>query len=332
MNLELPPYPELTYKGEENFSQQALQLFYYQAAHNPVYCQYLQLLNIDPESIKQLRDIPYLPVSLFKSHSVTCRPGKTPEQIFLSSRTTGGTPSRHLVFQPEWYKKIARAGYTSLVGDLSNTTFLSCLPSYRENSSSSLIFMVEDFAQASGHPLIEETAVQGNLPFQLQQIIAQGRKPVLFGVTAALLPLAEKFSGLEIPFTLIETGGMKGKGKEITRAELHMELRNSFSNAEIISEYGMTEMLSQAYSSPADPEKFTLPPWAKISIREQRDPLSNSYKPGRGAINMTDLANIDSCAFLALEDLAELFSDGRFSVLGRMDKSEIRGCNLLIEG
>lgn len=302
-----------------------------QAARNPVYCEWCRLLGMKTEEVDSIEKIPFLPVRFFKSHSITCYPDREPERWFESSRTTGQTPSRHALYRPEWYSRVSCKIFQDNFGPLAGFGFVSLLPSYRQNPASSLITMVEDFARASGVPLVQDEAAMADLPDQLNTIREAGRKPVLFGVTFALLQATEQFSGYDEPFTLIETGGMKGHGKEITRQELHKILADAFPKADIRSEYGMTEMLSQGYTGQSRSERFTLPAWCRVLVREPRDPLSALDGAGKGVINMIDLANLDTCCFLALDDLCERFADQSFTVLGRMDQAEIRGCNLLVE-
>lgn len=302
-----------------------------QARKNPVFGEWCRLLGVKRESVRSLNQIPFLPVRLFKSRTITSRPGIDPVRWFESSRTTGQVPSRHGLYRPEWYSRVSRQIFESRFGPLSGFGLVSLLPSYRRNPFSSLIAMVEDFALASGVALAGDEEAATRLPEILDAIGAQGRTPLVFGVTYALLKAAERFAGYQGAFLLVETGGMKGMGKEITREELHKTLHQAFPRADIRSEYGMTEMLSQAYTGQSLSNRFTLPAWAGVLVREPRDPLSSFSGPGKGAINMIDLANLDTCAFLALDDLCERFADGTFSVLGRMDQGEIRGCNLLVE-
>lgn len=310
------------------FEDAALKVFRYQARANPVYGRWLTLLKRPPEAIERLVDIPFLPIQFFKSQIVWCLPGREAAQIFCSSRTTGQVPSQHLVYDLGLYAQSARLGYQQVFEPPEQYYFISLLPSYSQTGESSLVHMVHGFAQTAGQHggahRIEPTIYA--LEAALAAAQAQGKRPVLFGVTHALLALAEA-GVLSSPFLLIETGGMKGRGPELTRAELHLRLQAAFPAADIRSEYGMTELLSQGYTQASGSESFVFPPWVQATLRDVYEPLAPSQR-GRGGLNLIDLANLDSCAFIATEDQAEA-TEGGFRILGRLDQAEIRGCNLL---
>ncbi len=310
------------------FEDAALKVFRYQARANPVYGRWLILLRRSPETIERLADIPFLPIQFFKTQTVWCLPGRSASQIFCSSRTTGQVPSRHLVHDLGLYTESARLGFERVFGPLSGCYFISLLPSYSQTGESSLVHMVHGFAQAAGQRegahRIEPTIADLEIALAAAQV--QGKQPALFGVTHALLALA-KAGSLSTPFLLIETGGMKGRGPELTRAELHLRLQEAFLAADIRSEYGMTELLSQGYTQASGSESFVFPPWVQATLRDVYEPLAPSQR-GRGGLNLIDLANLDSCAFIATEDQAEATESG-FRILGRLDQAEIRGCNLL---
>jgi hypothetical protein len=305
----------------------ALELFRFQYQHNPLYRRYTQTLGVNPGAVLRLEDIPFLPVSFFKTHTV-----KTtefiPETVFTSSGTTGMVSSRHEIKDLGLYQRSFRTAFEYFYGSITDWSVIGLLPSYLERSSSSLVLMVDDLIKGSGHPqsgfyLYEHEALYK----VLQQLEAQGQKTLLIGVTFALLDFAEKYS-LSLRHTVImETGGMKGRRRELTRAELQAFLTNQLGVATIHAEYGMTELLSQAYSPGYG--LFTCPPWMRVLVRSEDDPLEVRLQ-GEGILNVIDLANRWSCAFLATDDVGRIFPDGRFEVSGRVDNSDIRGCSLLV--
>ncbi|MFL5728608.1 MAG: acyl transferase [Cytophagaceae bacterium] len=310
-----------------NFEEKALSLFRYQAVNNPVYKQYLKCLSVDPFSVRELTKVPFLPIRFFKSHDVVS--GKPPiREVFSSSGTTGAERSRHLIADPELYRKTSLEIFRRFYGDISEYLFMALLPSYQENPGSSLIYMINYFMKESGK------LSPGFLPkdysgFQiaLKEARSAGRKIVLFGVSFALLDLATHYPGIDLSgLILIETGGMKGRREEMTREELHETLKTAFNLTSIHSEYGMTELLSQAYSKGEG--IFETAPWMKVFIRDINDPFSPSNS-GNGGINIADLANVDSCAFIETEDIGRKAGENTFEVLGRFDNSDVRGCNLL---
>ena len=324
-----------TYKNQlqnlraDLFEEQALALFRYQAQHNPVYREYLGYLRVNAQAIDSLYRIPFLPISFFKSHQV-----KTGEfqarVVYQSSGTTQQSRSKHYLPDDAFYKNHARRIFESFYGPLTDHVFLALLPSYLEQGQSSLVAMVDYFMSQSGQQqpgfyLHDHQALLAHLA----QARESGKKVVLFGVTYALLDLAEEVPpGSLREVIVIETGGMKGRRREMVRQELHASLQEAYGVSSIHSEYGMTELLSQAYSRGEG--LFQAPVWLKVLLRDPNDPLTLIPGSRTGGINLIDLANIDSCAFLETQDLGRLHPQGLFEVLGRFDNSDIRGCNLLV--
>ena len=311
-----------------NFSSAALQIFQYQAASLPVYRNFLQLLDIRPDDITDLHQIPFLPVSLYKNNMVIAE-GYTPQLIFESSGTTGSNTSRHPVADIEIYKQSIRRGFELMYGNPQEYCILGLLPSYLERKNASLIFMVNYLMQLSGNP---RNGFYLDNQLQLHETLryneANSIKTILLGVSFALIDFAENFS-MPLQHTLVmETGGMKGRRKEMTRQELHEILKQSFHVRAIHSEYGMTELLSQAYSQGNG--KFSTPPWMQILIRDADDPFYLLPENKNGLINIIDLANIYSCSFIETQDTGILYDAHTFSVTGRFDTADIRGCNLLV--
>jgi phenylacetate-coenzyme A ligase PaaK-like adenylate-forming protein len=329
MNMELRQRIfSLTNTGE--FNELALDIFKYQAVNNITYKEYINALGIIPVSVKSTEEIPFLPVSFFKSHHLMTGEDP-PETFFESSGTTGTTTSRHYISDLSIYKESFISGFKHFYGEPSGYFFAALLPSYKERENSSLIYMMNNLIQNSKFP---DSGFFNNdslkLIKTLEKIKEDGRKGILLGVSFALLDLAEKYAPDLSGLIVIETGGMKGRRKEITRQELHSVLKSGFNVKTIHSEYGMTELLSQAWSKGAG--LFYCPQWMKVVIRDPQDPLTVFDKPGSsGGINIIDLANINSCSFLSVNDLGKLHEDGGFEVLGRFDDSDIRGCNLLVE-
>ncbi len=312
----------------EDFKQTALDIFRVQAESNPVYSSFVRNLGIDPRSVSTVEQIPFLPIGFFKSHKVVTG-GGTPELVFESSGTTGVNTSRHYVKDPGLYERSFLTTFRNQYGIPEEYCILALLPSYLEQQHSSLVYMTHRLIEKSGHP--DSGFYLDNLDAlvkMLKQRIADRHPTLLFGVSFALLDLAEQ-SPMQLPpeVILMETGGMKGRRKELVREELHEILCSSLGKPVIHSEYGMTELLSQAYSHGHN--RFTAPPWMKIAIRDPHDPLEPAG-PGRtGGINVIDLVNIHSCAFIATADLGRVYEDGSFEVMGRFDHADIRGCNLL---
>lgn len=313
----------------KNFERQALTVFQHQAVHCKVYKDFIHLLNIDVKSIQHVNQIPFLPIQFFKSHSIVSNTNPV-EEIFLSSGTTGMSQSKHLVTNVSLYEKSYLKAFEQFYGDITEYTVLALLPSYLERNGSSLIYMVEDLINKSknsdsGFYLHNHQELYD----KLQEQESKQAKTILIGVSFALLDFIEKFN-CNLKHTIVmETGGMKGKRKEMIREELHAELKKGFGVQNIHSEYGMTELLSQAYFN--DSQKFNCPPWMKILIRDTEDALSLLPIGKSGGINVIDLANVNSCSFIATQDLGKVYNDGTFDVLGRFDNSDIRGCNLLIQ-
>jgi phenylacetate-coenzyme A ligase PaaK-like adenylate-forming protein len=330
MGFELPNVKNLQKKvfsirNEEECLQIAREVFLYQFLTNPVYAAYCRAIKRTPETVGQLTQIPFLPIQFFKSHQV-CTGTFTPDLVFKSSGTTGANTSRHFVKDRSVYEESFLSCFEHFYGKPENLCVLGLLPSYLEREGSSLVYMVNHLIQKSEHPLSGFYLYDHQkLNETLTALEQQGQKTVLFGVSYALLDFAEAFP-MPLKHTIIlETGGMKGRKKELTKAELYAQLGNAFSLNEIHSEYGMTELLSQGYAVNG---LYRTPPWMKILLREETDPFSFSQRTG--AMNIIDLANIHSCSFIATDDLGRLHDDGRFEVLGRMDNSDIRGCSQLV--
>ncbi len=311
------------------FQKTALAIFRHQAAHCAVYKAYINNLNVDPAAITAVEEIPFLPISFFKTHEVLSDNSQV-EITFSSSGTTGMVQSKHLVTDLSLYESSFNQAFKQFYGDPKDICILALLPSYQEREGSSLIYMVDSLLAQSSHP--DSGYFLHNhkeLFHKLKALQAARQKTLLLGVTYALLDFLEDYQ-LKFPeLILMETGGMKGKRKEMVRAELHEVLKAGFGVDAIHSEYGMTELLSQGYSSGEG--IFNCPPWMKIMLRDTNDPLSPPQNNQSGGINVIDLANINSCAFIATQDLGRVYPDGSFEVLGRFDNSDIRGCNLLVQ-
>lgn len=316
---------DISHKGE--FDRLALELFRYQYQHNSVYHSYINHLGIDISAISEVDQIPFLPISFFKSHRVIS--GGKEEEVVFSSSGTGGQQSLHYVADAALYNRTFTACFEAVYDSPEDWCILALLPSYMEREGSSLILMVDELIKRSGHPqsgfFLKD---HGKLMDIIRTNEASGARTLLFGVTFALLDLAEGRKEQWNHTTIVETGGMKGRRKEMIRAEVHEMLKSSFGCGAIHSEYGMTELLSQAYSSGSG--RFQTPPWMKVMIREVDDPFTKARLQKTGGINIIDLANIDSCAFIETQDLGRSYADGSFEVLGRFDNSDIRGCNLLV--
>lgn len=316
---------------EQGFKPLALEIFRYQYAANPVYKSYVDALAVNPASIGEIEQIPFLPIRFFKSHTVMSGDFE-PEAVFESSGTTTTVNSRHYVNDASLYKESFTRAFELFYGAAKRLCIIGLLPSYLERNSSSLVYMVSELVKQSDHPqsgfYLNE---QEKLVAVLQQLESRQQPTLLIGVTFALLDLAEKFPMPLQYTTVMETGGMKGRRKEMIRAEVHDVLKRAFHVPVIHSEYGMTELLSQAYSK--GNEIFNSPPWMKILVRDEEDPLYVRGNPGNkqitGAVNIIDLANIHSCSFIATDDAGRLYPDGSFEVLGRLDNSDLRGCSLL---
>lgn len=316
-------------KSTGEFTDLALKTFNYQMSNCDVYKRFVLSLGRSVESIKELKDIPFLPVEFFKNKDIISGP-MAPEIVFTSSGTTGMAQSRHPVSDISIYEKSFRRTFELFYGDIEKNTILALLPSYSEREGSSLIYMVDDLIERSRNPSSGYFLYNHNDLYKTLSDLNEKKAPtILIGVTYALLDFAEKYK-LDFPELIVmETGGMKGRRGELIREELHEILRKGFGVSAIHSEYGMTELLSQAYSFGNG--IFSCPPWMRVLIRDTNDPLTILEDNKTGGINIIDLANINSCSFIATQDLGKRFSDGSFEVLGRFDNSDIRGCNLLVQ-
>lgn len=314
--------------GPNDFNELALEIFQNQYKNNQVYNDFISRLSIEISAIKHFSLIPCLPIELFKSHKVMTGQFET-EQVFISSGTTGTQTSKHFVRSLNLYEKSFYKTFETFFGEPENYVILALLPSYLERDGSSLIYMTEKLIHATKHPesgfYLDDYE---RLSQSLTRLNNQGRKVILLGVTYALLDMAEAFP-IDFPELIImETGGMKGRRKEMVRQELHDTLKKAFHVDYIFSEYGMTELLSQAYS--LGEGLFQTPQWMKVLIRDTNDPFTLLTDHKTGGINVIDLANIHSCSFIATQDLGRLNSEGKFEVLGRYNNSDVRGCNLLL--
>ncbi|GEM64836.1 acyltransferase [Sphingobacterium faecium NBRC 15299] len=318
-----------TIQNQTEFNKICLDTFHFQMEHVSIYKKYVQYLNIKINTIDHYTKIPFLPIELFKTQEIIAH-DLQPEIIFTSSGTTGMTTSKHLVAEKKVYEQSFRTAFEQFYGKMENIAILALLPSYLERTGSSLIYMINDLMEHSQQPESNYFLYNHEELYQtLLQLKTKGTKTLLFGVTFALLDFIEKYE-LSFPELIImETGGMKGKRKEMVREEIHDLLCKSFQVSGIHSEYGMTELLSQGYSYGNG--IFKHPNWMKILIRETNDPLTLATNKKTGAINVIDLANRYSCSFIATQDLGKIYDDGSFEVLGRFDQSDIRGCNLLVQ-
>ncbi len=317
-------------KSESEFSEIALDVFHYQYDRNAVYQHFTDCLRKQASSVKSLSEIPFLPVEFFRNHKIIT--GDLPvEKIFESSGTTGVTPGKHFVCDLSIYEESFLNSFRMFYGNPEEYVIAALLPSYTEREGSSLVYMADNLIKRSNNKqsgFYKDNT--DNLISSLTQAKETNRKSFLLGVSFALLDLAENISPDLKDVIVMETGGMKGRRKELTRSDLHSILKERFNVSAIHSEYGMTELMSQAYSKAKG--IFYCPPWMKIILRDPQDPLTMFTESGRtGGINIIDLANINSCSFIATGDLGKLHDDGGFEVLGRFDNSDIRGCNLLVE-
>lgn len=310
------------------FKDIALKVFKFQFENNPVYRSFCDLLYKHPSDITRVEDIPFLPIQFFKSHKVLSSTSKI-QTTFTSSGTTGNTTSKHHICDLGVYEESFRKGFQKSYGNIEDYVILALLPSYLERQGSSLIYMVNDMIINSKHP---ESGFyldnRSELKEKLINLDSRGQKVLLIGVSFALLDLVEEHQ-FQLKNTIVmETGGMKGRRKELVRAELHSILKQGFGVSKIHSEYGMTELLSQAYSK--GDGRFECPNWMKILTRDPEDALTLQQHHKTGGINVIDLANINSCSFIATQDLGRIASDGAFEIIGRFDSSDIRGCNLMV--
>lgn len=313
---------------ESLFNELSLRLFRHQFNENRIYRGYAGAIEIDPEKILSVQEIPFLPISFFKTHTVLCGNDHI-EKTFLSSGTTGSERSRHQIQDLNIYRESLVRGFEIAYGPLENYDFLALTPSPEEYPDSSLIFMISEWIRGSG------SMVSGfylNDFSRLAKIVTDvkvsPRKKILIGLSYALLDFASLYPCCAGETIIIETGGMKGKRKEMIREELHTRLKQNLGVPVIHSEYGMTELLSQAYSKGEG--RFTCPPWMKVLVRDPNDPLQLLGFGKTGCLNIIDLANVHSCSFIATEDLGKVYPDGSFEVLGRFDPGMVRGCNLMV--
>ena len=317
-----------TITGPKQFEKIALKVFRFQYENNVVYREFCELLKVEKGSVKSLQQIPFLPIQFFKSHEVVSN-SDTIQETFTSSGTTGMITSKHLITDVTLYENSYRNAFSEFYGNIEDYVVLALLPSYLERSGSSLIYMVKDLIALSNNS--NSGFYLNNYDELISKLIALdslGQNVILIGVTYALLDLIEK-QKFQLKNTIImETGGMKGKRKEIIREELHEILCEGFGVTSIHSEYGMTELLSQAYS--LGNGIFECPNWMDILIRDTEDALTYVTAGKTGGINVIDLANINSCSFIATQDLGKKYPNNSFEVLGRFDNSDIRGCNLMV--
>lgn len=324
----LNPNDIFTIASKKEFEKTTLKVFRHQFDNNAVYRNFCELLGKDKQNVKVIKDIPFLPIQFFKTHDVISSTDNI-QITFTSSGTTGMTTSRHLVTDLTYYEDSFRLAFSQFYGNIEDYTVLALLPSYLEREGSSLIYMVEDLIERSNNPNSGFYLHNYNeLIKKLAELESAGQNVLLIGVTYALLDLTE-MQQFDLKNTIImETGGMKGKRREMIREELHEILCNGFGVGKIHSEYGMTELLSQAYS--LGDGIFECPPWMDILIRDTEDALSYVDTGKTGGINVIDLANINSCSFIATQDLGKKYPNQSFEVLGRFDNSDIRGCNLMV--
>ncbi len=308
----------------EEFDSFALELFQWQAQHISVYQAYLQHLNRDPQSIQSITDIPFLPISFFKTHQIQY--GNKHQQLFKSSGTTGMQRSQHFVEDINQYEISIEKGFNQAFGNPKDYTYLALLPNYLEQGDSSLVYMVDYLMKQSKRA--ENGFYLNNfeaLNDQLKQLQSSDKKVMLIGVTYALLDFIAEYPQQYPELTVLETGGMKGRKKEIIKEEVLDQLRKGFDIDHVHSEYGMTELLSQAYGID---NKYSFTPWMKILFRDPQDPFQLNVNSG--GINVIDLANIHSCAFIETMDLGRQITTDQFEVLGRFDHADLRGCNLMV--
>jgi len=327
VKISIPPV--FSIRNEEQFNEAALAIFKLQAVNCKPYADFISNLHIDPASINEVDKIPYLPINFFKTHKVVSN--QEPEEIiFSSSGTTGMVQSSHYVTDLKMYDDSFNMAFEQFYGKVQNTCLLALLPSYLERDGSSLIYMVDALLKQSKHPDSGYFLHNHEELYNKLTVLKKAKqRTILIGVTYALLDFLELYQ-LDFPELIVmETGGMKGKRKEMVREELHDTLKNGFGVDAIHSEYGMTELLSQAYSYGHG--VFDCPPWMKIVLRDTNDPLTLLNSSQTGGINVIDLANINSCSFIATQDLGRLLTGGSFEVLGRFDNADIRGCNLLVQ-
>lgn len=322
--------PLLHEVNEGNFEEIALRVFQFQAKNNPVYHDFIRFQHIDTRSVQKVADIPFMPITFFKTQVIKSGDWH-PQACFESSGTTQSVSSRHWVADLEFYRQRSLSCFEHFFGPIEQFHFLALLPSYLERSNSSLIAMMDHFIKAS------QSTDSGFYLYNYEELIIKidylrkhsNRKIILWGVSFALLDLAEQFPQDFSDLIIFETGGMKGRRRELTRPELHDVLRTKLGVSKIYSEYGMTELFSQAYTE--GESVFNCPPGMRIIIRDIADPFEKGYIDKSGGINVIDLANIHSVSFIETEDAGKCYMNGSFEVLGRLDNSDVRGCNLMVE-
>lgn len=334
MSMEIPKAKQIEEKvfaitNEKELSIIALEVYQFQFDNNPVYQDYCKAVGKTPCQVKKTADIPFLPISFFKTHRIETTEFDA-ELLFKSSGTTGSVTSSHYVKDASIYRKSFTEGFKKFYGDVKDYCIIGLLPSYLERGNSSLAYMINHLIKKSRHEdsgfYLDEFE---KLNTALKKTDAPGQKTILIGVTYALLDFGDRYPQRLSNTILMETGGMKGRGREMTKAELYDHLKKTFGVSHIHSEYGMTELLSQSYGIDGI---MSCPPWMKIFLRDETDPftLYDSSATTSGAINIIDLANLYSCSFIATEDIGKTLADGRFEILGRMDHSDIRGCSLMV--
>ncbi len=329
MDIEAGTQSNIFFRGLD-FDRTCVEVFRFQYQNNVIYKHYVEALGIEPASVQTPAQIPFLPVRLFKSHEIVTTRFK-PQLIFESSGTTETINSKHYIKDIDIYENSFFTCFNRFYGNIEDWCVLGLLPSYLERQHSSLVYMVQKLVEKSAHPLSGFYLYDfEKLAHTVQVLEERKQKTLLLGVSFALLDFAEQYT-IPLQHTVVmETGGMKGRRREMIRAEVHDVLKNAFSVNSIHSEYGMSELLSQAYSF--GDGIFRSPDWMRILLREEEDPLSiiiTGDRPVRGLINIIDLANIYSCSFIATDDLGVLYPDGSFEVTGRRDNSDLRGCSLL---
>lgn len=327
MNLDTIDVNDFFLRENSAFEKKALAVFRYQYKHNELYRSYVQAIKMDIEKVDSIRKIPFLPISFFKSHSIITG-NFEPEIIFESSKTTGEVASKHCVRSKAFYQQNALLGFQEYYGSIKDYTVLALLPSYLERNNASLVFMVNYFMQQSGQDFegFYLNEFQG-LYNRINELRNENKKIILIGVSFALMDFAAQFPGDFSTIIVMETGGMKGRKKEITRMELHAFLKQQWNLEAVNAEYGMTELLSQAYAQSNG--HFKTCASLRVLVRDVNDPFEVSQE-GVGALNFIDLANVNSCSFIATEDLGKVFTSSDFEVIGRMDHTALRGCSLLL--
>ncbi|MCC6721900.1 MAG: acyl transferase [Bacteroidia bacterium] len=311
-----------------DFDKLALEIFNFQSKNNKIYSSYLNFLGIKPQRVNDISKIPFLPIEFYKNHIVSSANNINYIKVFESSSTSGIGISSHYVYDLSFYFKTAQNCFTNFYGDIKNFTFRFLLPSYIERGNSSLIYMANDFLKISGKGSFYQKNFD-KLYNDLNDDLKKGNRVVLLGVSFALLDFAKKYNFDLSKIIIMETGGMKGRRKEITRQELHDFLKKQFNTEKVHSEYGMTEIFSQAYSK--GDGIYNCVPWMKVITTEPGDPFALQKIGKTGRINIIDLANIYTCCFLSTSDIGRVYDDNSFEVLGRIDNSDIRGCSLFFE-